>query len=180
MYSDDCYHSGMPTDKERNIVFGPNAKSADVSEFTLSVLRDIMQVADVAGLTVTSTQRSPRDQARVMFDNIERDGVARQKALYKPAGQSVIDAYVAAKAAGNAPDEIKAAMVARILEIGPEKVSRHAADPNVLNVFDISPASVAHQAAFVEAARNDQRVAKVLTPAENDPAFHLEIPQPRA
>lgn len=167
----------MPADAERNIVFGPNAKSADVSEFSLSVLRDIMRTADVARLTITSTQRSPQDQARVMFDNIERDGVARQKALYKPAGQSVIDAYVAAKAAGKTADEIKAAMVARILEIGPEKVSRHAADPRVLNVFDVSPASVAHQEAFVAAARNDGRVAKVLTPAENDPAFHLEIPQ---
>jgi hypothetical protein len=169
----------MPADPNRNIVFGPNAKSADVSEFTLSVLRDIMGAADVAQLTITSTQRSPQDQARVMFDNIVRDGVARQKALYKPAGQSVIDAFVAAKSAGKSADEIRAAMVARILEIGPEKVSRHSADPKVLNVFDISPGSVAHPAAFVEAARNEHRVSKVLTPAENDPAFHLEIPQPR-
>jgi hypothetical protein len=170
----------MPTDNNRNIVFGPNAKSADVSEFTLSVLRDIMTTADVARLTITSTQRSPQDQARVMFDNIQRDGVAKQKALYKPAGQLVVDAYAAAKAAGKSPDDIKAAMLARILEIGPENVSRHSADPKVLNVFDISPASVARQSAFVEAARGDKRVAKVLTPAENDPAFHLEIPQPRA
>ncbi|HKO58835.1 MAG TPA: hypothetical protein VJ276_23410 [Thermoanaerobaculia bacterium] len=170
----------MPADNERNIVFGPNAKSADVSEWSLSVLRDLMRTADVARLTITSTQRSPQDQARVMFDNIERDGVARQKALYKPAGQSVIDAYAAAKAAGKSAADIKAAMVARIMEIGPEKVSRHAADPKVLNVFDISPASVANQAEFVDAARNDGRVAKVLTPAENDPAFHLEIPQPPA
>jgi len=170
----------MPADTNRNIVFGPNAKSADVSPFTLSVLRDIMAAAGVAQLTITSTQRSPQDQARVMYDNIVRDGVAKQKALYKPAGQSVIDAYVAAKNAGKSPDDIKAAMVARILEIGPEKVSRHAADPKVLNVFDVSPASVAHQTAFVAAARGDARVAKVLTPAENDPAFHLEIPQPQA
>jgi hypothetical protein len=170
----------MPADTDRNIVFGPNAKSADVSEFTLSVLRDIMRTADVVRLTITSTQRSPQDQARVMFDNIQRDGVARQKALYKAPGQSVIDAYVTAKNAGKSPDDIKAAMLARILEIGPEKVSRHAADPRVLNVFDVSPASVARQTAFVQAARNDRRVAKVLTPAENDPAFHLEIPQPPA
>lgn len=170
----------MPADTDRNIVFGPNAKSADVSDFTLTVLRDIMRAADVPRLTISSTQRSPQDQARVMYDNIVREGVARQKALYKAAGQSVIDAYVAAKSAGKPPAEIKAAMVARILEIGPEKVSRHAADPKVLNVFDISPQSIAQQAAFVQAARSDERVAKVLTPAENDPAFHLEIPQPNA
>jgi hypothetical protein len=170
----------MPADTDRNIVFGPNAKSSDLSDFSLAVLRDIMRVAEVAKLTITSTQRSPQDQARVMYDNIVRDGVARQKALYKAPGQSVIDAYVAAKSAGKPADDIKAAMLARILEVGPEKVSRHAADPRVLNVFDISPASVAQQAAFVAAAKSDARVAKVLTPADNDPAYHLEIPQPQS
>src|SRR5436853_6480728 len=99
----------MPADTDRKIVFGPNAKNADVSEFTLSVLSDIMRAADVARLTITSTQRSPQDQARVMYDNIVRDGVAKQKALYKPAGQSVIDAYVAAKSDGKSSDGIKAA-----------------------------------------------------------------------
>ena len=168
---------------DNNIVFGPKAKSGDVSPFTLTVLQDIMRTANVARITITSTQRSPQDQARVMYDNIVREGVAAQKALYKAPGQSVIDAYVTAKNAGKSPDDIKAAMVARILEVGPEKVSRHAADPKVLNVFDISPTSVSasqdQQQAFVRAARSDQRVAKVLTPADNDPAFHLEIPQPR-
>jgi hypothetical protein len=168
----------MPADNDRNIVFGPNAKSGDLSDFTRAVLSDIMGAADVTTLTITSTQRSPQDQARVMYDNIVRDGVARQKGLYKAPGQAVIDAYAAAKAAGKSPDEIRAAMVARILELGPEKVSRHAADPKVLNVFDVSPASVAHGDAFVAAARSDARVSKVLTPANNDPAFHLEIPQP--
>lgn len=165
-----------------NIVFGPKAKSGDVTAFTLSVLQDIMRVANVVRLTITSTQRSPQDQARVMFDNIVREGVAKQKALYKAPGQSVIDAYVTAKNAGKSADDIKAAMVARILEVGPDKVSRHAADPKVLNVFDISPSSVSAsedvQQAFVRVARKDPRVSKVLTPADNDPAFHLEIPQP--
>ena len=61
-----------------NIVFGPKAKSGDVSTFTLSVLQDIMRTANVVKLTITSTQRSPQDQARVMFDNIVREGVARR------------------------------------------------------------------------------------------------------
>src|SRR6201993_5314073 len=168
----------MPENAGGNIVFGSNAKSGDLSDFSRSVLSDIMGVAGVTTLTITSTQRSPQDQARVMYANIVRDGVAKQKALYKAPGQAVVDAYAAAKAAGKSPDEIKAAMVDRILELGPETVSRHAADPKVLNVFDVSPASVAHGDAFVAAARADARVSKVLTPANNDPAFHLEIPQP--
>src|SRR5437763_1294677 len=82
----------MPADSNRNIVFGPNAKSADVSDFTLTVLRDIMRTADVAQLTITSTQRSPQDQARVMFANIARDGVARQKAVTSCVVLSVTEA----------------------------------------------------------------------------------------
>jgi hypothetical protein len=56
----------MPADTDRNVVFGPNAKSGDLSDFSRGVLNDIMRVAGVASLTITSTQRSPQDQARMM------------------------------------------------------------------------------------------------------------------
>lgn len=168
-------HSIAP---DRDIVFGPNANRASLSEFTLSVLRDIMRVAGVATLTISATQRSPQDQAQIMFNNLETQGVDAQRRLYKQAGQSVIDAYVEAKAAGKSADGVKAAMVAQLLKVDPSQVSRHVVDPRVLNIVDVVPSSVAHQAEFEEAARKDGRVAKVLMPP-NDLAFHLEIPQPK-
>ncbi|MND09835.1 hypothetical protein D3C83_334710 [compost metagenome] len=58
-------------------------------------------------------------------------------------------------------------------------MSRHAADPRVLNVFDVAPSSVANRAAFEQAVRAEPRVAKFLVPPK-DPGYHLEIPQLQA
>ena len=165
----------MPT--ENNVVFGPNAKSSDVTLYSLGVLRDVMTAANVAKLTISSTQRSPADQARVMFNNLETQGVAAQRRLYKAPGQAVIDVYEAGKSAGKTSDAIKADMTAEINELGPMNVSHHAADPKLLNVFDVAPSSVADVNAFQAAVKKDSRVSKFLTPP-NDPGLHFEIPQP--
>jgi hypothetical protein len=70
-------------------------------------------------------------------------------------------------------------MEAKIIELGPTSVSHHAADPKVLNVFDVAPSSIADKMAFEMAVRADRRVSKFLLPP-NDPGYHLEIPQPPA
>jgi hypothetical protein len=160
------------------IVFGPNAKSSDVTPYSLGVLRDIMGAANIAKLIISSTQRSPADQARVMFNNLETQGVAAQRKLYKPPGQAVIDVFVAGKAANESSDAIKAEMTAKIIALGPTTVSHHAADPKILNVFDVAPSSVSNVDGFQTAAKADSRVSKFLTPP-NDPGLHLEIPQPQ-
>jgi hypothetical protein len=161
------------------IKFGKNARKENVTNFSLKVLEDILQAAGLTGALISSTARTPADQARVMFDNIVATGVARQKQLYAAAGDAVIDEYVKAKRAGKTAIEIKAAMEAKIIAIGPTKVSHHAADPNVLCVFDVAPSSIAKKAAFEKAVRADRRVKKFLTPPL-DPGYHLEIPQPSA
>ena len=112
-----------------------------------------------------------------MFENIQTHGVAHQKALYAAAGDQVIDVFVAQQALGKSPTEIKAAMEQKILEIGPSKVSRHLADPKVLNVIDVAPSSIANKVAFRQAVKDETRVSKFLAPPQ-DPAYHLEIPQP--
>jgi len=158
------------------IKFGTNAKKESVTEFSLKVLEDILGAAKLTSCIISSTARSPTDQARVMFNNIVATSVARQKKLYAAAGDAVIDEYVKAKAAKKTPTEIKAAMEAKINEIGPTKVSHHASDPNVLCVFDVAPSSIGNKAAFEKAVRADKRVSKFITPPD-DPGYHLEIPQ---
>jgi hypothetical protein len=160
-----------------NITFGKNAKKEFVTNFSLQVLEDVLQAAGLNSAQISSTARPPSEQARVMFNNIESTGVAAQKRLYAAAGDAVIDEYVKAKAAKKTPTEIKAAMEAKIIEVGPTKVSHHAADPNVLCVFDVAPSSIAKKAAFEKAVRADKRVSKFLLPPL-DPGYHLEIPQP--
>jgi hypothetical protein len=112
-----------------------------------------------------------------MNDNIVSKGVASQKRLFGPAGDKVIDVYVASKQAGKTAAEIKADMEAKIIEIGPASVSRHCADPKVLVVVDIGPSSIRHQAAFIEAVNAEMpgRVSKFLQPPD-DPAYHIEMP----
>jgi hypothetical protein len=168
---------GLEASAEPDIRFGPNAKSADVTEFSRGVLRDIMRRAGLSRVTVSSTSRSPAEQARVMFNNLERFGVAHQKALYGPAGDLVIEVYRKAKEAGRGAAAIKALMTDEIVRVGPNRVSRHAADPKVLNVLEISPSSVSLRQEFEHAVRQDARVSRFITPPM-DPGYHLEIPQP--
>ncbi|HZG52497.1 MAG TPA: hypothetical protein VEZ40_10210 [Pyrinomonadaceae bacterium] len=165
------------------IKFGSKANQAVVSVHTLGVLTQILNAANLDSCLITSTSRTPSDQARIMYDNIVSKGVAAQKSLYKAPGKAVIDEYVKAKAAGQGSDQIKAAMEARIRSLGPANVSHHCADPAILNVVDISPSSLSDKATFEKATRAAQAngaVSKFLTPGNNDPAYHLEIPQPKS
>ena len=60
------------------------------------------------------------------------------------------------------------------------QVSKHLADPAVLNVFDVAPSSIPSRkrAAFVNAVNADARVNKFLHPGNStDPAYHIEVPQ---
>ena len=159
------------------ITFGKNAKREFVTNFSLKVLEDILLAAGLNSAVISSTARPPSEQARVMFNNILATSVAAQKKLYAAAGDAVIDEYVKAKAAKKSPIEIKAAMEAKIIAIGPTKVSHHAADPNILCVFDVAPSSIAKKPAFEKAVKADKRVQKFITPPL-DPGYHLEIPQP--
>ena len=162
------------------ISFSSSANQKVVSDKTKKILVDILNVADLQSCFITSTSRTPADQARVMFDNIMAHGVPAQKALYGAAGDMVIDEFVKAKNSGKDPVSIKAAMEAKILSIGPGSVSHHCADPAVLNVVDIAPSSIKDKVAFEKAVKTAMKkkvVSKFLTPGNGDPAYHLEIPQ---
>ena len=56
-------------------------------------------------------------------------------------------------------------------------MSLHASDPKVLNVFDVSPNSIADQRAFVKAAKAEEgkRISRFI-PYPDDPGHHFEIP----
>ena len=158
------------------IRFGENAKSEDLTTLSRGVLVDVLRTAALRSALVSSTSRSPRDQARVMYDNLERHGVEHQKKLYGPAGDKVIDVYAASKRAGKRPEDIRFDMEEKIRDLGPSNVSRHAADPRLLNVFDVAPTSIGDKAGFERAVKGDRRVAKFLVPP-TDPGYHLEVPQ---
>lgn len=161
-----------------NIKFGQGAKPTKVSNFSKGVLSDILKSAKIKSCMITSTQRSPEDQARVMYDNLVFYGVTHQKKLYGPFGDKVIEVYVQLKKSGESASTIKNAMVRKVIELGPAKVSKHCADPDVVNVIDISPKSISDKESFQKAVSKDSRVSKFITPP-TDPSYHLEINQPQ-
>ncbi|HEX6292894.1 MAG TPA: hypothetical protein VFZ66_27170 [Herpetosiphonaceae bacterium] len=132
-----------------------------------------------AAATITSTYRRPEDQARAMYNNIGKKGVAHQRGLYGPAGNEVISVYERSLAAGKTRAEILADMAAAIEQIGAGLVSKHSGDHSVLGVIDIDPISIANHAAFLEAIKaaiKDRLISNFLQPPK-DPAYHIEIPQ---
>lgn len=164
-----------------SIKFVPSADSSAVSEHSRQVLRDILTDAGLASCVVTSTVRSPERQAAAMYTNIELTSAQRQHELYGAAGDRVIDEYQRLKPLGHGRQAIIDAMTAKINVLGPGTVSRHCADPKELNVIDIAPSSISSAARFVGAlqrAKDAQLVSKFFSPANGDPAFHVEIPQP--
>ena len=162
---------------EVEIAFGENAKAADVTPYSRGVLEDILRTAGLKRAVVSSTSRTPKDQARVMYNNLEVHGVKAQRELYAAAGDKVIDVYAESKAAGKTADGIKQDMEEKINRLGPTRVSKHASDPKVLNVFDVAPSSIKNRHAFEKAVKDDKRVSKFLTPAKSDPGYHIEVPQ---
>ena len=167
-----------PAPGDPRVDFGTNANPGAVTAYSRRVLGDILKASGLRRCLISSTSRDPADQARVMYDNLERHGVEHQKTLYGRYGDLVIDVYAERKAAGDSPERIRAAMERKIIAVGPTRVSRHASEPGVLNVFDVAPSSITDRPAFEAAVRAERRVELFLTPPR-DPGYHMEIPQPR-
>jgi hypothetical protein len=163
------------------IKFIPTADATVVSEYSKVVLKSVLDEAGLDSCVITSTVRTPEKQARAMFINIEASSIAQQLQLFADGGDKVINEYQRLKPLGHGRQIIIDAMEAKINQVGPSNVSRHCADPSHLNVIDISPKSIADPTRFVAALENAKtagRVSRYFSPANGDPAFHVEIPQP--
>ena len=71
-------------------------------------------------------------------------------------------------------------MEAKIIALGPEKVSHHAADLTKLNVFDVAPSSIppGQKSDWETAIEANRFIAKFIFPPL-DPGYHFEIKQPQ-
>ena len=152
----------------------PTLDGNTLPEPAAKVLREILQAAGLSRATVTSVSRTPAEQARVMYENCVSKGVQFNKNMYAAAGDEVVDVYAANK--DKPRDTVIQFMLAKILSIGPDKVSKHISDTHY--TFDVAPSSIppAKHAAFVAAIKAHRAVSKVIPPPI-DPAFHIEIPK---
>ncbi|MCR6497144.1 hypothetical protein LJB71_13520 [Thermomonas sp. S9] len=176
-YANNNPYRFFDPDGRQSIEYGP--KAIPLSSYSEEVLRQNMRAAGVSGMTVTSTYRSPENQARVMYQNTEKYGVKHQMKLYGASGREVIQSYADAKKEGlNRGDTIAkmAGVITNQMEGNPD-LYKHSQDPAKMNTADISPASVkGSQSSLINEFKSDSRISNVLTPPK-DPAIHVEIPQ---
>lgn len=165
------------------IVFDNAARdAARLSALDKQIITDCATKADVPFVVVTSTARSPEEQALAMYRNCVAQGPASQKKLYGAYGDLCISVFEDCQQQGITSEaQIVTAMTRMIKQIGPGRVSRHCTSSwEKLHVIDISYLRVPkeNRANFHKALETDRRISKVLTPLNSsDPCFHVEIPQ---
>ena len=158
------------TQNEVSINYSSTADKSAVSNYTTSVLVDIMNQSSESSIQINSTARSVEDQVRVMAEMVVSRGMPDQKKMYGSVGDQVLNEY---------PN--RDAMVAKAKELGSERVSKHCVDPSKMNVVDISPVNggIKNARNFSNTAHANSGVSRVLSPwtTTYDPAIHIEIPQ---
>jgi len=159
-----------------SIAYGAHADRTTVDDRLVNIIKEGQRVNGVRNATISSTLRTPTDQARVMFNNIRNTGVQAQLNLYAAPGRAVIQVYVN-QTTGMTPAEINAnamairgAMEAEINNQGPSRVSNHCGDPATMSVVDVMYGNLG--ALFV----NDvtPRVTRFLNEPQNG-CYHLEF-----
>ena len=65
-----------------------------LSDYTINILKQICYESKLDSIRITSTMRTPYEQARIMYDNIESKGTKSQYLLYGGNGDKVIDVYI--------------------------------------------------------------------------------------
>ena len=86
-----------PSADEVVISYDASADEGAMTAAAISALKEICSKACINSVKVTSTARSAKDQARIMYDMIEARGVAFVKNLYAASGDKVVDVYADSK-----------------------------------------------------------------------------------
>ncbi len=121
-------------------------------------------------IRITSTARTPEQQAQVMLDNIKKHGLQSQLDLYANPGDKVCLVYDPKKS----DNQNLEAMIAKIYELGPTTVSHHCVDPTQLNTLDISKNGLSNINCFLDALKK-AGIFYIDEPQNN--CIHIEIKQ---
>lgn len=165
-------------DTDVKIIFAKEKDHLTVSEKSIGIIKQIASASNNPSVYITSSVRSPEDQARIMYNDTVTLGMTQQYILYGPNGDKVIDVYKAMKELNKSREDIIKAMERKIYELGPSKVSLHCGNHNVLNVFDISSngAKLRNPKDFLSQAYLHKEISKILNESERN-CYHIEIKQ---
>lgn len=160
-----------------------------VSPTTIEIIRTAAENSKNPEIRVTSTIRTPVNQARAMFNNLE-SGI---RINYRNPGKQVIAVYDRGKKEQLRDTAIMVEMREKIEELAREGqlVSRHCVPIDMYmkrNILDVS-GRIPNPRDFVKELLKDERVKKIITPFASDynasgdrlifdphePAIHIEI-----
>lgn len=162
--------TNMETMEKATITYASCTKNR-LSDYSTAVLLDNMFASGMTDAQITSTSRSPENQARIMRDNC-RDG---NDIGYAAPGRAVVSKYN--KYASDIDNYN--AMLAEIYRQGPSKVSLHCGVWDEKNVFDIKKAGKSRS--FDAQLCKDPRI-RYLSPYDpkvKETCHHIEIKQPK-
>lgn len=172
---DQCKKDKVEKKKSNNTVkldfVGKTAKESALSEKTKNILREVGESSGNYYIAITSTARTPYDQARIMYDNCKAD-LQEQRRTYKTPGQRVIDIYEINRSKPR--ETVIKLMEKKINELGPSTVSKHLANPEILNTFDISYGNLADKTKFWNEMKKRIELDDILK--ENN-CYHIQIKQ---
>ena len=153
----------------------------------VDIIKDGLRAAGQTSATITSTARTPADQARAMFQNLVNPSntvatnIVNQLNLYAPPGDAVVNSFATAVvgltlAQINAMSAaIQATMEAEINNQGPSNVSRHCADPAIVSVVDVGASAFNATNGNLFVGSVSARTSRFIDERGTNGAFHLEL-----
>ena len=141
-------------------------------------IKDTLNNIGLNALTISSTIRTPKQQAQAMYNNLVSLGTDSQRKLYGQAGNKIIDVYVLKKAYGYGLQDTLNAMESEIIKIGAPNVSAHCtSDPLKYVAFDVPPQQIPPEKKSLFENAMSKITSKILIPGKTtgEPVYHLEI-----
>ena len=177
---------GVATLDDVVINFRSYADATVVSCGMMRLMKESLRAAGQAKADISSTIRSPKDQARAMFNNLVKQeksieqNIQDQLNEYGTSGDKVVNLFASLvknksrQQISSDAESIKSQMEAKIIELDPYTVSHHCGDPLKLSVIDV-PTSVfgSNMQLFESYARS--RATNFLNEYRTNYCFHIEL-----
>lgn len=160
-----------------NINYYPNAVQGVLTTYTLDLVKKAAKNSGNSEVTIASTIRTPQEQARLMYQNLERTGAKEQYDIYGSSGDKVIKVWEDMKKNGSSETKIRQAMTDKIIEVGSTNVSNHCYEPSVYknnNTFDITYNGLSNKAGLRSELQKLEDTNKLKFIEENG-CFHVQI-----
>jgi len=165
---------------EITIEYATTADSSVVNIQTIDVIKQALSDAGEDSATITSTLRTPEQQASAMYTNIINNGYQTQVKIYgtqTDAGK-VLAVYKQEKSKGMTKLEIIKAMTDKIDEVGGREVSHHVVsvdEYNKLNVIDIGASSIDNDDKFDKELKSLKEKGIISYYIKENGCFHIEV-----